>query len=215
MTQTNSRSIHTTPGIIVALPNWTLQELQGTASCPIPLPLTFIWGRGPADGVIGSLGKQSIPAQLSSWDGTAEAYRAGPCSLKEHIAFCVRGTERGLSTRLQLVAQWTFQEVSFVHESPRAHCSMPDPSPTTCSLGSKYARHSRLGNWIWLCLVPTIRQGRNLYVPSTLCSVGWDHLKLPYLLSSKVTRPRPPCRQNRGMQGVYCCRKSKRIRMYI
>lgn len=169
MTQTNSRSIHTTPGIIVALPNWTLQELQGTASCPIPLPLTFIWGRGPADGVIGSLGKQSIPAQLSSWDGTAEAYRAGPCSLKEHIAFCVRGTERGLSTRLQLVAQWTFQEVSFVHESPRAHCSMPDPSP-----------HNTLSG-IQICQAQQVRK-LNLTVFGTYNQAGQEPLCAQYLM---------------------------------
>lgn len=46
----------------------------------------------------------------------------------------VRETERGLSTRLQLVAQGSFQ-VSFVHESSHPGCSMPDLLPHKAHTG--------------------------------------------------------------------------------
>lgn len=63
--------------------------------------------------------------------------------------------------------------------------------PTKHTLGSKYARHSRLGNWDWLCWVHIIRQGRSCFVLSTLYSTCWDYLKtsistLAFQLSSTV-----------------------------
>lgn len=50
------------------------------------------------------------------------------CAVGESTLVYIRETERGLSTRLQLVAQGSFQ-VSFVHESSHPDCYMPDLSP--------------------------------------------------------------------------------------
>lgn len=50
------------------------------------------------------------------------------CAVGESTLVYIRETERGLSTRLQLVAQGSFQ-LSFVHESSHPDCYMPDLSP--------------------------------------------------------------------------------------
>lgn len=89
--------------------------------------------------------------------------------LNEHAVFCVRGTERGLSTSQQLVAQWTFGR-TVAHKSPHADCSMPDPSPTAYTLRCKYARHSMTGHRNWLCWEHRIRQDRSCYASTPLYS---------------------------------------------
>lgn len=167
MTQTNSRSIHTMPGIIVALPNWTLQELQGTASCPIPLPLTFIWGRGPADGVIGSLGKQSIPAQLSSWDGTAEAYWAVQ-SERAHCISCQRDRE---GTQHQAAAGST------VNLPGGLFCARVTP----CTLLHARSFPHNMLSGIQICQAQQVRK-LNLTVFGTYNQAGQEPLCAQYLM---------------------------------
>lgn len=115
--------------------------------------------------------KRGQAEHLHSGDGTREAYQAMQLGTA-HAALRQRDrqTDRALSTRLQLVAQRTFWEVSFLHDSSHPGCSMPcSTHPTKHTLGSNMpgtaGQEADLSCW-----VHTIRQGKRCFVPRTLYS---------------------------------------------
>lgn len=78
--------------------------------------------------------------------------------------------------------------------------------PTKRTLRSKYARHSRLGNWDLLCWAHITRQGRSCFIPNALYSTCWNYLKSS--ISTLAFQHSYQCpdsltdRKNRGIQGV-------------
>lgn len=147
--QNNSDWAHTMPG--------------STASCCALQSLAFTWCEGPADWVTRRLGKQSISAHKTGQEKLIGLSERACCVLCQRDR---KGTQHqpaaGSTVNLQedCCAQITTCRPLYAR-------SFPDSIHT---LRCKYARHSMIGHWNWLCWEHTIRQDRSCYASTPLYS---------------------------------------------